>query len=142
MQIREIMTQTPDVIEAGTPILEAARIMRDLNIGALPVSRQETVVGFLTDRDLVVRALADNRSLSDTKVEDIMTEKVYAITQDSDLDQAVQTMEQMKVRRLLVTDENGQVVGIVSTGDIATKAGIRLGGEVLGAVSEPSAPNR
>jgi CBS domain-containing protein len=142
MQVREIMTQNPDVIDEATPIRDAAQIMRDINVGALPVSREDTVVGFLTDRDIVVRLLAENRNPEETTAGEIMTDKVYAVTEDSDLQQAVLAMEQMKVRRLLVTDANGEVVGILSTGDIATKAGIRLGGEVLGAVSEPSVPKR
>jgi CBS domain-containing protein len=142
MQIREIMTPNPEMIPMDALLIDAAMKMKDLDVGIMPVARENSVVGVVTDRDIVLRAVAEKRDPSRTKVKDIMSEEVLTCPENTELDDAAKRMEEKKVRRLIVTDPSGKAVGIVSLGDIATKSGkerkVEMGGEVLTRVSEPS----
>ncbi|HNY65521.1 MAG TPA: CBS domain-containing protein [Deltaproteobacteria bacterium] len=142
MQIREIMTTNPEMISFDASLMDAAERMKDLDVGVMPVERDNSVVGILTDRDIVVRGLAENKDPSKTRVSDIMSTDVITCPADSPVEEAVQTMEKSKVRRLIVTDASGRLAGIVSLGDIATKsqAKEKMGGEALSKVSQPSHP--
>lgn len=145
MQIREIMTPNPEMIPMDALLIDAAMKMKDLDVGIMPVARENSVVGVVTDRDIVLRAVAEKRDPSRTKVKDIMSEEVLTCPENTELDDAAKRMEEKKVRRLIVTDPSGKAVGIVSLGDIATKSGkerkVEMGGEVLTRVSEPSRPS-
>jgi CBS domain-containing protein len=143
MQIQEIMTLNPKMLPADASILAAAEKMKDLNVGALPVEQDESVVGIITDRDIVVRGIAEDRDPEETSVRDIMSTDVVTCPADASVEDAVQAMEQYKVRRLVVTDRSGRPAGIVSLGDIATKAHrkVEMGGEALSRVSQPSQPS-
>lgn len=142
MQLREIMTPNPEMIPIEASLMDAAMKMKDLDVGIMPVSRQNSVVGVVTDRDIVLRGVAEKRDPSQTKVRDIMSSDVLTCPENTDLEDAAKRMEEKKVRRLIVTDPSGKAVGIVSLGDIATKSGkeAEMGGEVLTRVSEPSRP--
>jgi CBS domain-containing protein len=117
--------------------------MKDLNVGMMPVEKDRSVVGILTDRDIVVRGIAENKDPSETRVKDIMSTDVVTCPADSSVEDAVHAMEQHKVRRFVITDRSGRPAGIVSLGDIATKAHskIEIGGEALSKVSQPSHPS-
>lgn len=102
------------------------------------------MVGIVTDRDIVLRGMAQRRDPAGTRVKDIMSRDVLTCPEDTSLEDAARIMEEKKVRRVLVTDSSGRTVGILSLGDIATK-GVReqkigLGGEILSRVSQPSRP--
>jgi CBS domain-containing protein len=136
------MTPNPEMIPIEASLMDAAMKMKDLDVGIMPVSRQNSVVGVVTDRDIVLRGVAEKRDPSQTKVRDIMSSDVLTCPENTDLEDAAKRMEEKKVRRLIVTDPSGKAVGIVSLGDIATKSGkeAEMGGEVLTRVSEPSRP--
>jgi CBS domain-containing protein len=144
MQIKEIMTPNPEVLPADASLMDAALKMKELDVGILPVASGESVVGIVTDRDIVLRGVAQRRDPAGTRVRDIMTGDVLTCPEDTSLEDAARTMEEKKVRRVLVTDSSGRTVGILSLGDIATKGGrereIGLGGEILSRVSHPSRP--
>ena len=114
--------------------------MKDLNIGVIPVFHNRQPVGIVTDRDITIRDVATGKDPATTKVGDIMTSKLVTCKITDDIQQAVRLMEDNRVRRLLVQDEQGEIAGILSLGDIATHTEECLSGELLKEVSEPSRP--
>jgi len=138
MQVFEVMTPDVIVIEADTPLAEAARKMKLLDVGPLPVVEEERLVGMVTDRDITVRATAEGLDPEEVEVREVMTPEVVACRDTDDVQDAARTMQLAQLRRLVVVDENGRLVGIVSLGDIALQAGDdKLTGETLEGVSEP-----
>jgi CBS domain-containing protein len=139
MQINEIMTLDVEVIRPDAPISEAAEKMKNLDVGPLPVCDGQRLVGMVTDRDIVLRAVAEGRDPNTTKVEDVMSPQVAYCFEDQRVEEAAQMMEARQIRRLPILDREKQLVGIVSLGDIAI--GTRdeqLAGQVLEEVSAPS----
>jgi len=121
MNIREVMTPNPRTVSPDDTIQSAARIMRDEDTGAIPVVENGRPVGMVTDRDIVVRAVADGGQVS-RPVRDIVTTGVVCVTPEMSTREANELMSEHQVRRLPVV-ENDQLVGIVSLGDLAVKEG-------------------
>jgi CBS domain-containing protein len=144
MQLRQIMTPDPECISPDDTLQEAARRMRDLDVGPLPVcGADDRLAGMITDRDIIVRAVAEGKDPRSTPVREAMTGEVIACFEDQDVREAARTMQERQVRRLVVLDRDKRLVGIVSLGDLATEAGDReKAGAVLQDVSEPSLPRR
>jgi CBS domain-containing protein len=118
MNIRDVMTPNPRTVSPGDPIQNAARIMRDEDTGAVPVVDNGRPVGIVTDRDIVVRAVADGQL--DRPVRDIVSGDVVSARPDMSTKEAAELMSEHQVRRLPVV-ENDRLVGIVSIGDLAVK---------------------
>jgi CBS domain-containing protein len=116
--LKDVMTRNPETLEASTTLVEAARRMRDRDIGAVIVVENGELRGIVTDRDIVVRAVADERDPSRTTIGEICTSNVVALSPDDEISQAVRVMRERDVRRLPVV-EGGRPVGIVSLGDLA-----------------------
>lgn len=117
--ISQVMTPDPFTVQEGAPIQDAARIMRDADIGDVIVVRpDESVCGIITDRDLVVRALADSSDLSTTRVADVCQHSLVSISSGDPVDQAASLMREHNIRRLPVVDD-ARLVGIVTLGDLA-----------------------
>jgi CBS domain-containing protein len=143
MQLKDIMTPKVEVIVPEATLQEAARKMQQLDIGPLPVCDGDRVVGMLTDRDITVRAVAEGRDPRTTTVRDVMTPDLVYGFEDQDIQDATRLMEQHQIRRLPVLNRAKRLVGMVSLGDLAVRAGNPpLAGEVLEQVSEPAAPRR
>lgn len=141
MKLKEIETPNPEVIDPECDLHEAARRMRRLNIGMLPVCDGERLIGTITDRDIAIRAIAEGRDPNSTRVREIMTPQVIYCFEDQDIREAAQVMEEKQIRRLPVLDRNKRLVGIVSLGDVAVRTrNDQLAGEILERVSEPSEP--
>jgi CBS domain-containing protein len=121
MNIRDVMTPNPRSVTANDSIESAARIMRDEDTGAVPVVDNGRPIGIVTDRDIVIRAVADGGQLN-RPVRDIVTSSVISATPDMSTRDAAQLMSEHQVRRLPVV-ENDRLVGIVSIGDLAVKEG-------------------
>ncbi len=141
MKVHEIMTGNPGSIGPENTLVEAAGLMRELDVGALPVMDNETLTGIVTDRDLVIRGIADGQDPSRATVRDVMsggTERVFA---DQEVEEAVRVMEQRQIRRLPVMDRGEKLVGMVSLGDIATSSNPAFSGMALRDVSEPNNPS-
>jgi CBS domain-containing protein len=117
-RIRNLMTPNPLIVGSEDSIADAARAMRDRDIGTVVVEDGERVRGILTDRDIVVRAVADGRDPMSTTTGEIASTELAAVTPDADPLDAVHLMEDRAVRRLLVVDGD-TTVGIVSMGDLA-----------------------
>lgn len=119
MKLKEIMKSDPQCISPDQPTQAAARMMRDANVGFLPVCDDSgKVLGTITDRDITLRVVAAGKSPS-TKVEQVMSKEVIAGKPEDELNDAQQQMASAKKSRLLVTDEAGKLVGVVSLSDIA-----------------------
>jgi CBS domain-containing protein len=135
MKIREVMTRGIETISPGETLEAAARKMLHRNVGFLPVMESEKVVGVVTDRDIVLRAVSAGLGPHMTTVQQVLTKAVLAVYEDQTLTDASLKMEQNLVHRLLVLDRQDRLVGIVSLSDIAAKTkNDRLTGHVLGKV--------
>lgn len=143
MQIKEIMTRDPVVARPDATLCEAARMMRELDSGVLPIGEDDRLLGILTDRDITIRATAEGKDPNATAVRDVMSSEVVSCYEDDDERDAAAKMEKHQLRRLMVLDRDQQLVGIVSLGDLAVyTTDDRLAGEVTEAVSEPAQPER
>jgi CBS domain-containing protein len=143
MKISEIMTTDFEMIDSTKSLLEAARKMKSLDVGFLPIREGTRLIGLVTDRDIVIRGLAEGLDPGSTQVKDIISSEIVYCYDDDNVEEAAQLMEDNQVRRLIVVDHEQTPVGIVSLGDLAVKTGQdRLSGEVLERVSEPAAPAR
>lgn len=118
--IRDVMTSDPRTVKSNDTVIDAARAMREEDFGAAIVLDNGSIRGLLTDRDIVVRAVAEGRDPSQTKVGDIASEDVTTLTADQGVGDAVRLMRDKHVRRLPVV-EGGKPVGIVSLGDLAVE---------------------
>lgn len=116
--IRDVMTPDPLTMPAESSVIEAARAMRDSDIGDVIVTRDGELCGIVTDRDLVVRALADGQDPGAVRLGDVCSGDVTALSPESTVDDAVRTMRDKAIRRLPVV-EGGRAVGIVAIGDLA-----------------------
>ena len=116
--IKEVMTADPHTISSDATLEDAAREMQSDDIGAVLVTDNGDVAGILTDRDIVVRAVAEGRDPSSTKVGDVATRDVTTLTPDSSVDDAIKIVREQNVRRIPVV-EDGRPAGIVSIGDLA-----------------------
>lgn len=143
MQLKDVMTRDVEVIHPDATLQEAAQMMKALDVGPLPVCDGARVVGMLTDRDITVRATAEGRDPTTTKVREAMTPEVVSLLEDQDVEEAARLMQEQQLRRLLVMGRDGHVVGIVALGDLAVETGDeRRVGQVLEGISEPSEPER
>jgi CBS domain-containing protein len=138
MKVKEIMTKSVETIAPDMPIQEAADRMRSLDVGVLPVSKGDRLVGILTDRDLTIRAVAQGKDPKRTPVQEAMTVDFVYCFEDQETEEAERIMEKNQIRRLPVLSDSKLLVGIVSLGDLATKTDERRAGETLEKVSQPS----
>jgi CBS domain-containing protein len=139
MKVYEVMSPDVQTVRPDATLQQAAEMMKSLDVGPLPVSDGERLVGMVTDRDLTVRATAEGLDPVTTRVSDVMTPDVVFCHEDDDVRAAARTMEERQLRRLVVLTQSGQVAGIVSLGDLAVQTGDdKLSGQVLEEVSKPS----
>jgi CBS domain-containing protein len=129
--VRDVMTSDPITVQASTMLSDAARVMRDRAIGDVVVLDDGKLRGILTDRDVVVRAVAAERDPRTTRVGDVVSDDMVTVAPTETIDRAVELMREKAVRRLPVV-ENGRPVGVVSLGDLAVE---RDGRSVLGQIS-------
>lgn len=140
-RISEIMTQDIITVDVKDSLFEAAKVMRENNIGFIPVVDGEQLAGVITDRDLVVKGLAENKG-TDTRVEEVMTRECIAVTPDTPVEDAVHIMADRKIRRLCVVD-NDELIGICAIGDIAVRSKLlEDAGEALSEISSPTRQQR
>ena len=139
MRVSEAMTRDVRLAQPGQTIRDAARIMADIDAGAVPVSENDRLVGMITDRDIAVRAIAQGKG-PDTPVREVMSQEVKYCFDDEELDHVAKNMGDIRVRRLPVVNREQRLVGIVSLGDVALK-GERAGGKAVKGVSKPGGPH-
>ncbi len=143
--VADVMTRDVRTMKPDDSVVDAARCMDELNVGVIPVCEGDRLVGMVTDRDIVVRGLAQKGGVQDMKLADVMSGHVRCAREDDDIDQVLDEMAEAQIRRLPVVDGNQRLVGIVTLGDIAAKN--PAGDEVdvamsLGDISSPAEPDR
>ena len=143
MQVKDIMTRSVETIDAEAYLVQAARKMKSLEIGALPVIEKDQVVGMITDRDITIRGVAGGKNPSTTQIRELMTPGAFKCYEDDDIHDAAEHMENKGIHRLLVLNNNNEPVGFVSLADFAVKShDERLAWEILERISEPASPHR
>jgi len=118
MKISEVMTPNPETINADDTVLKAAETLAHGNIGALPVAKDDRLIGMITDRDIVVRVVAGGRDPKKTRVEEVVSREPKFCYEDEDAEHVAENMNQLLVRRLPVMNRDKRLVGIVSIEDI------------------------
>ena len=134
--IRDVMTGSPRTIDSAGSAVDAARLMRDEDVGLIPIVETDRLVGTVTDRDIAVRLVAEGKSPESTRVADIASRELVTIDPDQDVDEAMRLMSKHQVRRLPVVEEDGKFVGIVAQADIAKHVAAAQTGEVVEKISK------
>jgi CBS domain-containing protein len=119
MMVKELMTTKVDVLKPDSSIADAARHMREHDVGAIPIEENDRLIGMITDRDIVIRAVADGKAADGTRVRDAMSQKVLYCFEDEEVDKVASNMAGNQIRRLPVVNRDKRLVGIVSLGDLA-----------------------
>jgi len=134
--ILELMSSNPHSIEVGSRVTDAAKIMRDEDVGLVPVVQGGRLVGTVTDRDITIRVVAEEKDPKSTKVEEIASMELVTVDPQQDLDEALRLMAQHQVRRLPVVEEDGRLVGVVAQADVARQADDSKTGELVEQISK------
>jgi len=134
--IRELMTKEPHALASGATVMEAARLMRDEDMGIVPVVDGDKLVGTVTDRDIAIRVVAEGRSPETVTVGEIASRELVTIDPQQELDEALRLMARHHVRRLPVVEEDGKLVGIVAQADIARDASDVQTGDLVEDISK------
>ncbi len=143
MQIGNVMTRDVEVIPPKSSVRDAARKMRDLNVGSLPVCDGRRLQGMVTDRDITIRAVAEGRDPDRVAVREVMTPDVVYAYEDQDVREVADLMRGHQIRRLPIVSRERDLVGIVALGDLAVDVkDDQVTEEVLEDVSKPARPNR
>ena len=140
MKIKSLMTSKVECIRPEATLEQAARRMRDLDVGPLPVCGDEDrLVGIVTDRDITIRAVAQGMDPKTMLVREVMTPSILYCFEDQDVEEAARLMKEHQIRRLVVLNRQKKLVGIISLGDLAVETGDDLmEGELVEAISQPA----
>jgi CBS domain-containing protein len=136
-KVREVMTIRPRGVSVETPIGQAAELMESEDVGALPVLDGEQLAGMVTDRDIVIRAVAKGKDPRGMPVREIATRDVVSVRPDEDLSEALRLMASHQVRRLPVVDDDNRLVGVLAQADVALEAKEKAVGEMVEGISKP-----
>lgn len=141
MRVSEAMTREVRVANPGQSIRDVAKIMAEIDAGAVPVGENDRLVGMITDRDIAIRAVAHGKG-PDTPVREVMSKEVMYVFEDEDLEHVAHNMADIQVRRLPVVNREKRLVGIISLGDIAQNEDTETVGEATAGVSQPGGSHR
>jgi CBS domain-containing protein len=134
-KVRDAMSRDPRSVGESTSVQEAARLMKDQDVGSLPVVEDDRLVGIVTDRDIVVRGVANGSDVSSLSVKDVASHELRTVEPEEDLDEALRLMAQEQVRRLPVV-EGDRLVGILAQADVARDADEKRVGETVEQISQ------
>lgn len=136
MKVRDLMSQNVEWVDPNQSLEEVAKILASSNIGSVPVCQGQQLMGMITDRDILVRAIAQGKDPKTTKANEVMSKDVKSVSPDTDIHQASNLMAENQIRRLPVV-ENNQLVGFLAIGDIAVQSiHVDEAGEALSGISE------
>ena len=135
--VQDVMTTNPTSVVSDNPVVEAARIMKEKDVGIVPVVEGGRLVGTVTDRDIAVRVVAEGKDPHSVRVREIASTDVVTVDPQQDLDEALRLMASHQVRRLPVVEEGGKLVGIVAQADVAREANDKQTGELVEEISQP-----
>jgi CBS domain-containing protein len=136
--IREVMTRDVEVIRPNDTVRDAARKMRNLDVGPIPVCDGQRVQGMITDRDIVVRAIAEDMDPAQTRVADVMSQGISYCFDDDEAEEVLERMEEEQLRRFIVVDRDKKLVGIVALADLAGEESGQRVSKALEGISEPA----
>ena len=134
--IQELMTSNPRTCSADGTVVEAAKIMRDEDVGMVPVVEGDKLIGTLTDRDIAIRVVAEGKDPNQVTVREVASKQVVTIDPQQDLDEALRIMAKHQVRRLPVVEEDGRLVGVVAQADVAREGDDTQTGELVQEISQ------
>lgn len=140
-KVRDAMTPGVRSVAPSDSVTEAAQAMKEQDVGSLPVVEAERLVGIVTDRDIIVRAVAERVDPQTLTVGDVASGDLVTVEPDEDLEEALALMGRHRVRRLPVV-ENGRLVGVVAQADVALEADDKDAGEMLNEISQPTSTPR
>jgi CBS domain-containing protein len=135
-QVRDLMTDNPRAIDAERPVADAAKLMRDEDVGIAPIVQGDKLVGTLTDRDIAIRVVAEGRDPDSTAVREVASTDLVTIDPAQSLDEALRLMAQHQVRRLPVVEEDGRLVGVLAQADVARHGDDTETGQVVERISQ------
>ena len=135
MKVKDVMHRGVTWVEPATSIRDVARMMRDNDIGSVPVGENDRLVGIVTDRDIICRGIADGADIAALRAGDVMSKPIIYCRADDDLESAIRIMEKNKIRRLPVIDKDKRLAGMLALGDISAISGENVAGEVMRSVS-------
>jgi CBS domain-containing protein len=118
-RVRDVMTPDPQCVSEKDSIIDAARIMQSSDTGVVPVVDGKKIVGMITDRDIVVRLIAEGKDVGKARVNEAMTKSVRKVDEDSPISEVVELMSNAQIRRVPVVNNKDEIVGIVSLADLA-----------------------
>ncbi len=133
--VRDAMTSNPCTIDADKPVAHAAKMMQQENVGVAPIVQGDRLVGTLTDRDIVVRVVAQGKDPKTVTAREVATTQVITVDPEENLDEALRLMAAHQVRRLPVVEEDGRVVGVLAQADVAEEAKAKMTGEMVEEIS-------
>ena len=136
-KVHEVMTDRPRCVTPETPVSEAAQLMKSDDVGSLPILDGEQLAGMVTDRDIVIRAIADGKDPRGMPVREVASRELVTVRADDDLSDALKLMASQQVRRLPVVDDDNRLVGIVAQADVAVGAKEKAVGEMVEEISKP-----
>jgi len=140
-KVREVMTDSPRCITPETLVSEAARLMKSEDVGSLPILEGERLTGIVTDRDIVLQAVAEEKDPRGMPVREVASRDLVTVGQDEDLSEALKRMASHQIRRIPVVDEDDRLVGIVTQADVAREAKDKDSGQMLADISQtPTGP--
>jgi len=134
--IKDVMTSNPCSIDAEKSVAYAAKMMREEDVGLAPIVEGDKLIGMLTDRDIAIRVVAEDRNPEQVKVADVASKQVVTIDPQQDLDEALRIMAKHQVRRLPVVEEDGKLVGVVAQADIAREGDDMQTGKLVEEISK------
>jgi CBS domain-containing protein len=134
--VRDLMSSNPRTVDSNASVMDAAKMMRDENIGMIPITDGDRLTATITDRDIAIRAVAEGKDTSSTNVIDVASRELVTIDPQQDLDEALRLMAKHQVRRLPVCEEDGRIVGIVAQADIAEHASASKTGQLVEGISK------
>lgn len=135
MKVKDAMHKGVEWMEPSASVFEIANKMRQHDIGAIPIGENDKLVGMVTDRDLAIKGLTNGAAVQDLTARDVMTEGIVYCRDTEELGDALRIMEDKKIRRLPVIDENKRMVGMLSLGDVSHAASREMTGELAASVS-------
>jgi CBS domain-containing protein len=136
-KVRDVMTTRPRAVTSDTPVTQVAELMEAEDVGSIPVLEGEQLTAIVTDRDIVVRAVARGKDPRGMPVREVFTTEIVTVGPDQDLSDALRIMASNQVRRLPVVDEENRLVGVVSQADVALEAKEKSVGEMVEEISRP-----
>jgi CBS domain-containing protein len=142
-KVRDVMTDRPFCVSPDTTVSEAAEVMEREDIGAVPVLEGDQLAGMITDRDIVIRAIARGKDPRGMPVREVWSRDIVAVRPEEDLSNAMKVMADYQVRRLPVVDDDNHLVGVLAQADVALEAKEKASGEMVEEISkQPSSPRR